>query len=86
VKRLVGEENFIEIYCRCPVEVCEKRDKKGHYQKARRGEIKEFTGVSSPYEEPENPDIILDTKELTVEESVNRVVDLLFKREILKIR
>jgi adenylylsulfate kinase len=85
VKRLVGGENFIEVYCRCPVEVCEKRDKKGHYQKARRGEIKEFTGISSPYEEPENPDIILDTKELSVEESVNRIMDILFKREILKI-
>lgn len=76
VRKIVSEKDFVEIYCRCPVEVCEKRDPKGMYKKARVGEIKNYTGVSAPYEEPENPDLILDTHLLTLEESVNRVLEL----------
>jgi len=57
----VDEGDFIEIYCNTPLEVCEQRDVKGLYQKARRGEIKDFTGISSPYEPPENPEIIVNT-------------------------
>jgi len=66
--------NFIEIFCNAPLEVCEKRDKKGLYQKARRGEIQNFTGISDPYELPENPDIELKTAKETVEESANKVI------------
>jgi adenylylsulfate kinase len=80
VRKIVGEENFIEIYCRCPVEVCKTRDQKGFYQKAERGEIKNYTGISAPYEEPENPDIILDTHILSVEESVERVFNFVINK------
>ena len=66
--------NFIEVYAKCPLEVCIKRDIKGMYQKAIRGEIKEFTGISDPYEEPENPEILLETDKETLEESVQIVL------------
>ncbi len=61
VRSLVGQGDFIEIYCNASVEVCEGRDVKGLYERARRGEIADFTGISSPYEEPENPEIIVNT-------------------------
>ncbi len=77
VKKIIGEEEFLEIYCRCPVEVCELRDPKGMYKKAKAGEIKEYTGISSPYEEPENPDLTIDTYLLSVEESVEMVLNLI---------
>lgn len=80
VRKIVGEENFIEIYCRCPVEVCKTRDPKGFYQKAERGEIKNYTGISAPYEEPETPDLILDTHILSVEESVERVFNFVINK------
>jgi len=66
--------NFMEIYVKCSVEVCMKRDVKGMYQKALRGEIKEFTGVSDPYEEPERPELVLETDKETLAESVERVL------------
>ena len=66
--------NFIEIYAKCPVDVCVERDVKGMYKKAMRGEIKEFTGVSDPYEEPLNPELVLETDKETIEESVARVM------------
>jgi len=69
--------NFIEVYARCSLDVCIKRDVKGMYEKARRGEIKEFTGISDPYEEPLNPEIVLDTDKETLEDSVRRVLDRL---------
>ncbi|MGA2363480.1 MAG: adenylyl-sulfate kinase [Candidatus Aminicenantales bacterium] len=69
--------NFIEIYAKCPVEVCMERDVKGMYQKALRGEIKEFTGVSDPYEEPLNPEIVLETDKETLEQSVQNVLSKL---------
>lgn len=77
VRNIVGVADFIEIYCRCPIEVCERRDVKGLYQLARNGKIKEFTGISAPYEEPQNPDLIIDTATTTLTESVERVVELL---------
>lgn len=82
VRSLVGRDHFIEIYCRCPVEVCKSRDVKGFYEKARRGEIPEYTGVSSPYEEPLQPDLTLDTDILSLEDCVAQVVSLLRRREI----
>lgn len=69
--------NFIEVYVKCPVEVCMERDVKGMYQKAIKGEIKEFTGISDPYEEPLNPEILLETDKETMEESVNKIIQRL---------
>jgi len=70
VRKIVGIENFIEVYVSTPVEKCEKRDVKGLYKKAKKGEIKNFTGISSKYESPKNPDIILDTTDISVDQSV----------------
>jgi adenylylsulfate kinase len=68
---------FVEVYVRCPIEICMKRDVKGMYQKAREGKIKHFTGVDDPYEEPEHPELILDTDKETVEDSVKKVLGTL---------
>ena len=70
---LVGLKNFIEVYVNCPLEICEKRDVKGLYAKARKGLIKNFTGIDSPFEEPENPDIVLSTNQQSLEESLNDI-------------
>jgi adenylylsulfate kinase len=83
VKRLFDEGDYIEIFCKCPVEVCEQRDVKGHYKRARTGEIKEFTGISSPYEKPLTPDLILETAICTIEECVSQVIDFLILRGIV---
>jgi adenylylsulfate kinase len=83
VRRLMGED-FIEVFCRCPVEVCEQRDVKGLYKKARAGEIKDFTGVSAPYEAPENPDLVIDTDKMSLEESIAQVMKLLLDRKVIK--
>lgn len=82
-RSLMPHGDFIEIHCFCPLTVCEQRDVKGLYKKARLGEIKDFTGISSPYEEPENPDLKIDTSQLTLEESVQQVISLLRNRSIL---
>ncbi len=74
---IVGKENFIEVYINAPLKVCESRDVKGLYQKARRGEIKNFTGIDAPFEPPLNPDIELKTDELTVEESTKKSLDFI---------
>jgi len=66
--------NFVEAYVKCPVGVCIRRDTKGLYEKAIRGEIKEFTGISDPYEEPTKPEIVLETDKETIEESVRKVL------------
>ena len=83
VRALVRNQDFFEIYCHCPLEVCEQRDVKGLYAKARAGEIKEFTGISSPYEAPEQPDLTLDTSTLPLEECVQKVLDLLQTRSVI---
>lgn len=83
IRQLVGEENFFEVYCRCPLEVCEQRDVKGLYKKARQGMIEEFTGISSPYEEPDSPDLLLDTANTTLEDSVRKVLSIQRLRGIL---
>lgn len=80
VKKIIGEKDFIEIYCRCPVEICEMRDPKGMYKRAKAGEIREYTGISAPYEEPEDPDLIIDTHLLSLDESVERVFKLIGDR------
>jgi adenylylsulfate kinase len=69
--------DFVEIYTRCPVEICIERDDKGMYKKAIAGEIKNFTGIDDPYEEPEDPKLILDTDKMSVEECVQKVLDKL---------
>ena len=82
VRALVSENDFIEIYCDSPLEICEERDVKGLYKRARAGEIKNYTGISSPYEAPENPDLILDTAGDSVETNVEKVLNLLEERHI----
>ncbi len=74
---------FIEAYVKASVEVCEERDVKGLYAKARSGEIKEFTGVSDPYEAPENPELVLDTESQTPEESAQQIIAYLEERDLI---
>jgi len=74
---------FIEAYVKASVEECERRDVKGLYAKARAGEIKEFTGVSDPYEPPENPEVVLETEEESPEESAQRIIEYLEERELI---
>ncbi len=83
VRELVGEGDFLEVYVKCDLEVCEERDVKGLYKKARAGEIPEFTGINSPYEEPLNPEIVVDTGAQSIEESVAQVIKVLTERKIL---
>jgi adenylylsulfate kinase len=75
-RQAAGAENFKEIYVKASVEACAERDPKGLYEKAKKGEIENFTGISAPYEEPENPDLVVDTEKLSLEESVELVLDL----------
>lgn len=84
-RSLMPHGDFIEIHCFCPLTVCEQRDVKGLYKKARLGEIKDFTGISSPYEEPKNPELRLDTSQLSLEQSVQQVIALLQSRNILPV-
>ena len=74
-KKIIGAENFIEVYINTSVDACEKRDIKGLYQKARKGEIKKFTGISAPFEAPESPEIEINTALLSIDESVQKVLD-----------
>lgn len=76
VRATLGED-FIEIFVDCPLDECEKRDPKNLYKKARLGEIKEFTGITSPYENPENPEIVISTKEQTIDQCVDKILDYL---------
>jgi adenylylsulfate kinase len=82
-RHILEAGEFIEVYVKCPAEVCEQRDPKGLYQKARQGEIREFTGVSAPYEEPLHPEIVLETDRLAVDESVKKIIDYLENRRII---
>ena len=75
-RTIIGGEDFREVYVSTPLEECERRDVKGLYARARKGEIKEFTGISAPFEVPENPALEIDTSRLSLEESVRRVVDM----------
>ena len=78
--RIIGKDDFVEVYVSTPIEECERRDVKGLYAKARRGEIKEFTGISAPFEAPEHPALSLDTSKLSLEESVNRLLELILPK------
>ncbi len=81
---IIGKDDFVEVFVSTPLEECEKRDVKGLYAKARRGEIKNFTGISAPFEAPEHPDITLDTSKLPVEESVKILMDYVLPKAVLK--
>ncbi len=73
IRKLIGAENYVEVFVNCPIEECEKRDVKGLYAKARRGEIKNFTGIDSPFEEPTNADVIIESHKISVEEGVEAI-------------
>lgn len=82
-REIIGAENVIEIFCNCPLEICEQRDVKGLYKKARAGEIKNYTGISSPYERPLQPDIDIDTGTLPLQECVSTIINVLRERWVL---
>jgi len=84
VRQLVNKNEFVEIYVKCSLNECEKRDVKGLYKKARSGEIKQFTGIDSPYEEPESAELIVDTTVMTTEESVNAILKYLIDNDIIR--
>lgn len=79
-REIIGKEDFVEIFIATPLEECERRDVKGLYAKARRGEIKDFTGITSPFEAPESPALAIDTTNLSVEEAVERVLEIIIPK------
>ena len=83
IRDVVGADHFLEIFCACPLEICEQRDVKGLYKKARAGLIKNYTGISSPYEIPENPDLRLESGSESLEECVEKVLSLLRDKGII---
>jgi len=82
--RAIGGDSFIEVYVKCDLDVCEARDPKGLYKKARAGQIPEFTGISAPYEEPDHPELVIDTSYETLEQSAARVIAYLEERGLLE--
>ena len=84
VRNLIPNGDFVEIYCKASLETCEARDVKGLYKRARAGEIKNYTGIDSPYEVPENADLIIDTDQETIEDSVSIIMSFLKKKTIIK--
>jgi adenylylsulfate kinase len=83
VRQLLQQGDFIEIYCKASLEVCESRDVKGLYKRARAGEIKNYTGIDSPYEAPINPELVIDTESESLEESIVKVIDFLKSKKII---
>ena len=83
-RKLLKEDEFIEVFVKCSLLECEKRDPKGIYKKARSGEIKEFTGISAPYEDPENPEIVLETDKMSLEECIETILNYLLENEYMK--
>ena len=79
-RQIIGKDDFIEIYVNAPLNICEERDVKGLYSRARRGEIKDFTGITSPFETPENIDLEIHTDLLSIEESVEKMLGLILPR------
>ena len=84
VRNLISDGDFIEIYCKASLETCEARDLKGLYKRARLGEIKNYTGINSPYEIPDNPELIIDTDKEVLEESVSKIVSFLQTKSIVR--
>ncbi len=83
VRDLLEDNEFVEVYVKCPIDECEKRDPKGLYVKARQGIIPDFTGISSPYEEPENPELVVETNLYSVEECTRQIVEYLKSRQFI---
>ena len=83
VRQLFSQGDFIEVYCKASLEICESRDVKGLYKRARAGEIKSYTGIDSPYDVPDNPELTIDTEGESLEESVAKVIDFLKSKEII---
>jgi adenylylsulfate kinase len=83
VRKLFEGDHFYEVFVKCSLEECENRDPKGLYKKARAGIIKNYTGIDSPYEEPLAPELVVDTEHLTIEESVNQVIDFLCEKKLV---
>ena len=83
VRQLLPQGDFNEIYCKASLETCESRDVKGLYKRARAGEIKNYTGIDSPYEAPDNPELVIDTESESLEESVTKVIDFLKSKDII---
>lgn len=79
-KKIIGDDDFMEVYINSPIEICEQRDKKGLYAKARRGEISDFTGINSPFEPPLHPDLELDTANLSEEETVEQALKFILPK------
>jgi adenylylsulfate kinase len=82
-REIIGPKRFFEIYCKAALQTCESRDPKGLYKKARDGSLKDFTGVSAPYEKPEKPEIIIDTDKYSIEESTEIVINKLKEEKII---
>ncbi|CJG07476.1 Adenylyl-sulfate kinase [Streptococcus pneumoniae] len=83
VREILEGNEFLEVYVECPLEECEKRDPKGLYKKARSGEIRDFTGIDSPYESPANPELTINTSTQSVEECVQTVIAYLANRKFI---
>jgi adenylylsulfate kinase len=83
VRELLGDGEFVEVYVKCSVNECEKRDPKGLYKKARAGEIKGFTGIDAPYEAPETPEIVVETDKQPLEKSVEQIISYLIENEYI---
>jgi adenylylsulfate kinase len=83
-RSLVKSDEFVEIYVKCPIQECELRDPKGLYKKVRAGEIQQFTGIDQPYEEPKNPDLIINTEELSVQEASAKILAYIKNKNLLK--
>jgi adenylylsulfate kinase len=83
VRQLLSQGDFIEVYCKASLETCESRDVKGLYKCARSGRIKNYTGIDSPYEVPDNPELVIDTESELLEASVTKVIDFLKSKEII---
>ncbi|WP_456456362.1 adenylyl-sulfate kinase [Thermovibrio sp.] len=83
VRNLVDEGDFIEVYVKCPIEICEQRDPKGLYRKARAGIIRNFTGIDDPYEEPENPEIVIETDKMTIDMCADKILSYLKDRQLV---
>ena len=84
VRNLVGKGEFIEVYVKCPLGVCEQRDVKGHYKMARQGILKHFTGIDDPYEEPERPERVIETDQMTVDEGVEQIIRYLAEKGYIR--
>lgn len=83
-REMVETKDFNEVYLKCPLKECEKRDPKGLYKKARKGEIVQFTGISAPYEEPDDPELVIETDKNTIDGSLDQMISYLSKQGIIK--